>query len=241
MWHVSHISWPALTRPDDAPCLITMKIPVLTLSALFALGCAVALADVPIGPEPPPRDELESAQTLLATAAVRLSSLPLEESSTYGGHIESTIASLDQAVAEAGAAIEAGKKPPGGTTSAATEKAAVPRLPQVAFNAPRTPLVEAVMDMNDALATLVRGLPVTDGHIGVDGIHARILADLGRAGEELGAGVEFYNNRGLAGTAPLAESPPPESMLPTVVASTALSLGLALAGLYWFSRRKKAA
>jgi hypothetical protein len=222
-----------------APAVSTPRL----LAAFIALiaWCTVAAraADAPASPA----TRLEAAQNALALAAVNLSAIPPAEAAGYGGHLEAARARLRAALAtieSAGAAQPDANRaaPPADTAPALV----VPPMPQVAPFAPRTPLVEAVAALNDALAALVGDAArAGSGQAAAPGVPpalaAKILADLGAAGAELSAGVEFLNAPPAARPAAPDPTVRPPDALASIVASIALTLALSLGGLHFFTRR----
>ena len=190
-----------------------------------------------VGAEATRQARLEAAQNALAIATLDLSAVGPEEAATYGGYIESARLSLHQAAAGV-ADVLASEESVATEAPVPIDPASVSPMPQVARDVPRTPLVEAVTAMNDAVAAMVRD-PADGGFTPIPGIFAaasrQILADLGRAGAEISLGVDYHNQSAEAEARSMVPAP---SLMPTVIASTALSLGLMLGGLYFISKRK---
>ena len=188
-------------------------------------------------PAPTPQAQLATTAAALDRAVTALDSIPASATATFGDRLSATAASLKTAAAEV-AAAEAylGTRR---TAAAAPVPAGivVPRLPQVAPTALRTPLVEAVDAMNEALAALVGDTAAGEKAPALDlpaERFAKIVGAIGQAGIELSAGVEQHN-------ATPSEPPEPEtSIVPSVIAGFALTIACSLAGLHfaWKARSR---
>jgi flavin-binding protein dodecin len=188
-----------------------------------------------------PQARLEASEQALDRAAASLRTLPTKEVATYGGHLEATLASLDLAAAEVAAALAGAKTRSAAGPPSAGPPPAIPRLPQVAPEARRTPLVEAVDAMNESLAALIDDSAATGSKMAALDLpgdtSSKILAGIGQAGAELSAGVEFHNN--APNPEPAAAPDEPEtSLVPSVIASLALSIGFALAGMHFAKKAR---